>query len=332
LSPALVEALAQRVAAGEQSLVFLNRRGYAPVLHCTACGWKSGCPHCSAWRVFHKADRSLRCHHCGLAERVPRACPECGNLDIQPIGRGTERLEEQLALALPQARLARIDADSTRAKGALQARLAAVHAGEVDILVGTQMVAKGHDFRRITLVAALNADSALFSSDFRAPERLFALLLQAAGRAGRDASRAGHSQMWVQTFHPAHPLFAALRRHDYPAFAGQQLQEREAAGMPPFSFQALVRAEAREQAVAQGFLRAAGEASQALPDAAQVTVYPPVPMAMQRVANVERAQMVVESASRPALQRFLAGWQPMLQAQRVKGLIRWAVDVDPLAI
>jgi primosomal protein N' (replication factor Y) len=207
-----------------------------------------------------------------------------------------------------------------------------MHAGDVDVLVGTQMVTKGHDFRRITLVAALNADSALFSSDFRAPERLFSLLMQAAGRAGRDAAHAQASEMWVQTWHPRHPLFKALRSHDYPAFAAQQLKEREQAGMPPFGFQALLRAEARSQEAAQAFLRAASAAAAGLDGAQRVTLYSAVPMSIQRVANVERAQMLVESASRSALQRFLAAWQPMLQATREKGLIRWAVDVDPLAI
>ena len=339
-SPPLLEAIQQRIARGEQSLVFLNRRGYAPVLSCTACDWKSECLHCSAFRVFHKIDRTLRCHHCGFTERVPRACPSCGNVDIAPLGRGTERLEEQLGELLSDVRhrdgqpvrIARMDADSTRFKGALERQLAQMHAGDVDVLVGTQMVTKGHDFRRITLVAALNADSALFSSDFRAPERLFALLMQAAGRAGRDAAQAKASEMWVQTWHPRHALFTALRAHDYPAFAAQQLKEREQAGMPPFGFQALVRAEARTQEAAQAFLRAASAAAQALDAADRVTLYSAVPMSIQRVANVERAQMLVESASRSALQRFLAAWQPVLQATREKGLIRWAVDVDPLAI
>ena len=310
------------------------------MLACTACDWKSECPHCSAFRVFHKIDRTLRCHHCGYTERVPRACPACGNVDIAPVGRGTERLEEHLAELLAPvrrpdgqpARIVRMDADSTRLKGSLEVQLAQVHAGEVDVLVGTQMVTKGHDFRAITLVAALNADTALFSSDFRAPERLFSLLMQAAGRAGRDARQAAASEMWVQTWHPAHPLFSALRKHDYPAFAARQLAEREQATMPPFGFQALVRAEARTQEAAQAFLASVAEAGLALESAPQVTVYPPVPMAVQRVANVERAQMLVESASRPALQHFLAGWQPVLQATREKGMIRWAVDVDPLAI
>jgi primosomal protein N' (replication factor Y) len=334
LAPALRAAIEQRIARGEQSLLLLNRRGYAPVLHCGACGWKSGCPHCSAWRVFHKADRTLRCHHCGFAERVPRACPECGNLDLGAVGRGTEKLEEQMAALLPGARIARIDADTTRGAGALAERLAAVHAGDVDVLVGTQIVAKGHDFRRVTLVAAVNPDGALFSSDFRAPERLFALLMQAAGRAGRDAAQAAGSEMWVQTWHPQHALYRALVAHDYAAFAAAQLGERRAAGLPPFTHLALLRAEARDAAVADGFLRDAAEAAAALPEGDAVTIYPPVPPPLARVAGLERLQMLVESRSRSALQRFLAAWVPALHGVRRtrRGLARWAVDVDPLAI
>jgi primosomal protein N' (replication factor Y) (superfamily II helicase) len=340
----LLQALKDRIARSEQSMVFLNRRGYAPVLHCSDCEWKSECPHCSAFRVFHKIDRTLRCHHCGFTERVPRACPSCGSPDIRPMGRGTEKLEEHLAELLADVtrpdgtpvRIARIDADTTRLKGELEAQLAQVHAGEVDVLVGTQMIAKGHDFRRITLVATINTDSALFSSDFRAPERLFSLLMQAAGRAGRDAQSGAHSEMWVQTLHPTHPLFEALKRHDYPAFATRQLTEREQAGLPPFSFQALVRAEARTQETAQEFLTAASAEGAAMAGELGVTLYPAVPMTVQRVANVERAQMLVESASRAALQRFLSDWHQTLHAVRQgpqgKGLIRWAVDVDPLAI
>ena len=204
------------------------------------------------------------------------------------------------------------------------------------MLVGTQMVTKGHDFRHITLVAAVLPDSALFSSDFRAPERLFSLLMQAAGRSGRDAAYSARSEMWVQTHHPAHPLYEALKRHDYPAFAAQQLDERAGAALPPFSFQALVRAEARTQDGAQGFLQAASDAGAAQAQSLGVTLYPPVPMTIQRVANVERAQMLVESGSRVALQRFLAAWHDALHATREsehgRGLIRWAVDVDPLGI
>jgi primosomal protein N' (replication factor Y) len=330
----LREAIERRIGAGEQSLLLLNRRGYAPVLHCGACGWKSGCPHCSAWRVFHKADRTLRCHHCGFAERVPRACPDCGNLDIAPIGRGTEKLEEQLGTLFPGARIARIDADSARLKGALEAQLAAVHAGDVDVLVGTQMVAKGHDFRRITLVAAINPDGALFSSDFRAPERLFALLMQAAGRAGRDAAQAAKSEMWIQTWNPRHALYAALKAHDFAAFAASQLAERRAAGLPPFSHLALLRAEAKGADIAAAFLADAAAAAHGDAGADAVTIYPAVPPAVPRVADVDRLQMLVEATSRPALQRFLAGWLPSMHELRKqhKGLLRWAVDVDPLAI
>jgi primosomal protein N' (replication factor Y) (superfamily II helicase) len=334
LAPPLLDALRQRLARGEQSLVFLNRRGYAPVLHCADCGWKSECPHCSAWRVFHKHDRSLRCHHCGLSERVPRACPNCGNLDIQPIGRGTERLAEQLAEQLPTARIARLDADATRGKGALESTLASIHDGEVDILVGTQMITKGHDFRRITLVAAVNPDAALFSSDFRAGERQFALLMQAAGRAGRDATQAASSEMWVQTWHPGHALFASLRAHDYAAYAERLLSERRAAGLPPFAHLALLRAEARDAAVAQAFLRCAAEVAAVMPEGADVMIYPPVPPAVAKVADIQRMQMLAESASRARLQRFLTAWLPRLHELRggFKGLARWAVDIDPLAI
>ena len=346
LSAPLLAAMRERLGRQEQVLVLLNRRGYAPVLHCAECGWKSECPHCSAYRVFHKGDRTLRCHHCSLTQAVPRACPACGNQDIGVLGHGTEKVEELLAELLadvkrPDAsplRVARIDADSTRLKGELVKQLAQVHDGEVDVLVGTQMVAKGHDFRRVSLVVALNPDGALFSADFRAPERLFSLLLQAAGRAGRDAQLGATQtcEMWVQTFHPKHPVFEFLKRHDFAGFAAQQLQEREQAGLPPFSFQALLRAEARTQQAAQDFLNAAKALGEArLPgDAGGLSVYPAVPMSMQRVANVERAQMLVESPSRKYLQQFLAAWQEDLQQLRTqhKAVLRWAIDVDPLAI
>jgi primosomal protein N' (replication factor Y) len=353
LSTALIAAVQERIDRGEQSLLLLNRRGYAPVLQCGACSWKSACPHCSAWQVFHKVDRSLRCHHCGAAQRVPRACPDCGNLDLSAIGRGTERLEEQLPPLLrgrdgSPARILRIDADTTRHAGSLEAQLAQVHAGEVDVLVGTQMVAKGHDFRRVTLVAAVNPDGALFSSDFRAPERLFALLMQAAGRAGRDAQQAARSRMLIQTAYPMHPLVQALCRHDYEAYAASQLQEREAVGLPPYSHLTVLRVEARTVESAQAFLADAGAAATALleaggcPGAANeghavpghVTLYPAVPAPVARVADLERWQMLVESASRSALQALLREWSPQLLAmrQRHRAVVRWALDVDPLSL
>lgn len=349
-SPPLLAAITERVQKGEQSLILLNRRGFAPVLFCADCNWKSDCLHCSAHQVFHKGDRTLRCHHCGDTRRVPHACPECGNPDILPLGKGTEQLEEELERLLRNvqrpdgkpARIGRIDADTTKHKGALEEQLALVHSGEVDVLVGTQMVAKGHDFRRITLVTAVQPDGALFSSDFRAPERLFCLLMQAAGRAGRDASyisdQGSPPEMWVQSFEPQHMVYQALRHHDYPSFAKQQLRERQDAGMPPFAFQALVRADAKTQEAAQAFLRAATDAAQQgqLNPAGDVFLYPPIPMTVQRVANVERAQMLLEATDRRALQRFLHAWQPWLHWVRGqpqhKGIVRWLVDVDPLAL
>jgi primosomal protein N' (replication factor Y) len=347
VSAEVLAALQACMARGEQSLVFLNRRGYAPVLHCGACGWKSGCPHCSAWRVFHKSDRTLRCHHCGATQAVPKACPECGNLDLQAMGRGTEQLEEQLTQMLRHAdgrpaRILRLDADSTRQKGRLEGQLLAVHEGEVDVLVGTQMITKGHDFRCISLVVALNADQALFSQDFRAPERLFALLMQAAGRAGRNASLSQHSQMLVQTAHATHPLFAALLKHDYEAFAGQQLLERQQAGLPPFAHLVLLRCEAPKAQAALAFLEAAALALQQLPIPsewmAQVLVYPPIPMQIARIADMERAQMLVESPHRGVLLKLLPLWVDELNRLKLQAkgpdsrVARWALDIDPLAI
>ena len=349
-SPPLIDAITQRVQRGEQSLILLNRRGFAPVLFCADCNWKSDCPHCSAHQVFHKGDRTLRCHHCGFTQRVPFACPSCGNPDILPLGKGTEQLQEELERLLRNvqrpdgdpARVARIDADTTKAKGSLEEQLAQVHAGDVDVLVGTQMVAKGHDFRRITLVAAVQPDSALYSSDYRAPERLFCLLMQAAGRAGRDAqyvkAQGSHPEMWIQTHEPQNAVYTALRQHDYPDFAQKQLKERLDAGMPPYAFQAIVRADARSQEAAQAFLTAATQVARDanLPYLDEVFIYPPIPMAVQRVANVERAQMLLEATNRSALLRFLNAWQQYLHWLRGlpehKALVRWLVDVDPLSI
>ena len=329
IGQALDTAIRQRLQRGEQCLLFLNRRGYAPVLRCPDCGWMSDCPHCDAHLVFHRADRSLRCHHCGHHAAVPRACPGCGSLDLQPVGKGTQRVEEALALTYPGARIARIDADSTRRKGAAASRFDSVHAGEVDILVGTQMVTKGHDFQRVTLVAALNPDAGLFTHDPRGPERLFAQLMQAAGRAGRaPLHAAGPAEMLVQTEHPAHPLYRALAAHDYPAFARSELAERERGGMPPYAFQALLRAEHRDADAVQEFLLAAQQLAAPLAADSGVHLYPPVPAALARRADVHRMHMLLESAQRSALQQLLTRWRQQLAALRTR--VRWAVDVDPL--
>jgi primosomal protein N' (replication factor Y) len=310
--------------AGTQSLVFLNRRGYAPVVACDACGWLSRCPQCSTFTVFHKTDRSLRCHHCGFTERVPRACPTCGNQGLHGMGHGTQRVEEQLQELLPTARVMRIDRDSTRRRHSAEQAFDAVHAGDVDVLVGTQMIAKGHDFQRVALVVVLNPDAQLASHDFRAPERLFSTLVQVAGRAGRG----GHaSRVLLQTRFPAHPLFAALGRHDYAAFADGQLAERRAANMPPFTHQALLTAEARTMDGALGFLR---EARADAPPSDDVRVFDPVPMALQKLAGAERAQLLVEADRRGPLQAFLRVWLEGLRAKRSR--IRWQIEVDPQEI
>ncbi len=328
LTATLLAGLKLRLERGEQSLLYLNRRGYAPVIACEACGWVSNCTHCSAFMVLHKLDRRLRCHHCSGEMRIPRNCPTCGNIDLQPLGRGTQRVEEGLQQMFPQARILRIDADSTRLKGSAQAAFGAVHQGEVDILIGTQMVAKGHDFQNLTLVGVLNPDTALFSQDYRAAERLFAQLMQVAGRAGRRAQKeeGSPSEVWIQTRYPQHPLYAALMAHNYERFASGQLEERGQAGLPPFTYQALLRAEARELQIALEFLDAA---SQCL-EMQAVTMHDPIPMAMTRVANVERAQLLVESASRPALQAFLKAWLPLLRELRPR--VKWSLEVDPVDI
>ena len=323
LTSTLLAALRQRLERGEQSLLFLNRRGYAPVICCEACGWISDCTRCTAHMVLHRPERRLRCHHCSLEMRIPHACPTCGNIDLQPLGRGTQRVEEGLQAMFPQARLLRIDADSTRLKGSAQAAFDSVHRGEVDILIGTQMVAKGHDFKKLTLVGVLNPDTALFSQDYRASERLFAQLMQVAGRAGRAGLE---SEVLVQSRYCQHPLYGALMRHDYDRFAGDLLDERQQAALPPFMYQALLRAEAPELAVAIGFLE---QARDVLPSDA-VVINEPIPMTMTRVHNVDRAQLLVESQSRPALQAFLREWVEALRAMKTR--VRWSLEVDPVDI
>ena len=322
----LLRAIEDRLQRGEQSLVFLNRRGYAPVLACPACGWVSRCKRCAANLVLHLADRRLRCHHCGFENRVPKACPTCGNQDIHPFGRGTQRLEAWLQERFPQARVLRVDRDAVKSRKQWEAVLERIHGGEADILVGTQMLAKGHDFPKLTLVGVLGADSALFAADWRAPERLFAQLMQVAGRAGRAELK---GQVLIQTQYPDHPLFAALVAHDYPGFAKTQLQEREQAGFPPYAFQAMLRAEAPEMAAAIAFLTAAA-AAPVLREHEQVMVYDPVPMKMARLANLERGQLLIESFSRPALQACLPAWREAIERIRAPAKLRWHIEVDPL--
>ncbi|MCO5107371.1 MAG: primosomal protein N' [Burkholderiaceae bacterium] len=356
LAPESIEAIGAALARGEQALVFINRRGYAPVLACESCGWLSRCSDCSAYRVLHRVGAArparyrLVCHHCSAEQPVPRACPDCGNVDLTALGRGTQRLEEGLAELFPGHRIARLDRDVARTRGAAQKVIDAAHAGDVDILVGTQMLAKGHDFRRLTLVVAVDSDGGLFSSDFRAPERMFATLMQVAGRAGREPQRGEAAQrlgrVIVQTRFPDHPLFEYLARHDYAGFADAQLAERREVGLPPYRFQVLLRAEAVTQAEALAFLaqaRALGESllpsatpaglarasADSLRDGA-VALLDPVPMAMSRLAGRERAQLLIEASARPPLHAFLRAWLDGLRELRSQ--VRWQLDVDPLEI
>ena len=327
IGPPLVAAIEARLARGEQSLVFINRRGFSPSLLCSACGWQAGCARCSARLVVHRDAQELRCHHCAHVERLPRRCPECGNVDLLPIGHGTQRLEGALAARFPQARIARIDRDSTQRKGAFATIRDSVHAGEVDILVGTQMLAKGHDFPRLTLVGVLGADNALYSADFRATERLAALLFQVAGRAGR-ADLPG--EVIVQTDFPTHPLYTALAAHDYDGFALTLLAERRMTGLPPYGHLALLTAEAPKREDVDAFLGAARAAGQAAVRAGafELDVYPPVPAGLARRAGMERGQVLVQSVARAPLQQFLPQWRAAIEALPGRR-VRWALDVDP---
>ena len=323
LSEPLIKALDKCLAEKHQSLVFINRRGYAPALLCKACGWTAICQRCSSRLVVHLRDKKLCCHHCGHRENFPRACPHCGNQDIAPFGQGTQRVEETLAAHFPTARILRIDRDSIRRKNAWQNILHAIHAQEVDILVGTQLLAKGHDFPNLSLVGILNADSSLYSTDFRASERLFAQLMQVAGRAGR-ASVAGH--VLIQTEFPDHPLYHALQKHDYDVLAQTLLEERKTAGFPPFVYQAILRAEAHNIAIVLDFLKQA--ASLANPPRS-VELFDPVPAQMLRLKGLERAHLLIQSSSRRQLQAFMTEWYTRIDTLPAHK-VRWVLDIDPL--
>ena len=324
ISENLLREIKLHIDRHEQSLLFINRRGYAPVLMCTSCGWLSGCKHCAGKMVLHLKEQRLRCHHCGYQIRVPQACPSCGDADLHPVGSGTQRVESVLQERFPEARILRVDRDSTRNKRAWQAMREQINANEVDILVGTQMLAKGHDFPALTLVGVLNPDSALYSSDFRAPEKLFAQLVQVAGRAGR-ADKPG--EVIIQTAFPDHPLFRALQTHDFEGWAAAQLAERKMAGFLPFVYQAMLRAEGKVESEVYAYLNHARAAGIALQH--KVEILGVVPAALPRRANHLRAQLLIQAESRKTLQQFLRAWQDSLDALPAQKL-RCSLDVDPL--
>ncbi len=325
LSHPLRMAIADRLAKGEQSLLFLNRRGFAPALLCHVCGWVAPCRRCDAKLTLHRQRSKLLCHHCGAEQEIPERCLQCTSLDLRPLGQGTERVEAALAKFFPKARIERVDRDTTRRKGALEAVFARVEAGEADILVGTQMLAKGHDFPNVTLVGVINADQGLYSADFRAPERLFQQILQVAGRAGR-ADKPG--EVLIQSWHPQHPLLKALERHDYLSFADYALAERRMADYPPFSYLALFRAESPKNGAALAFLRTARALAGAPP--AGVRLMDPVPAPMERRAGRWRAQLLVQAAQRRLLQAFLSAWMRRLAQVKEARRVRWSLDVDPV--
>lgn len=324
ISNALKLAITDRLTRGEQSLLFINRRGYAPVLHCSACAWVAPCARCSSRLVVHLRQKRLRCHHCGHTQKMPLQCPSCGNVDLHPTGQGTQRLEDTLNEIFPSARILRVDRDSMRNRNALKKMAEQVHANEVDILVGTQMLAKGHDFPNLTLVGVIEADQALFSPDFRAAEKLFAQLMQVAGRAGR-AAKAG--EVLIQTNFPDHELFHALKRQDYAEFANAQLQERKMAHFPPYCHEVLVRAEASQFNLVMDFLNQAERMARAIGE--DVIIYSPMRPTLERLNGMERGQLLIQADQRSSLQVFLRSWVPMLRAMDIAAKVRWSVDVDP---
>jgi primosomal protein N' (replication factor Y) (superfamily II helicase) len=327
LSTPAMQAMEQHLKAGGQVIVFLNRRGYAPSLFCNACGWVAPCAHCDARMTLHRRAQQLRCHHCGAHGPVPVICGACGQ-PLNPVGQGTERVEETLARLFPEAPLARLDRDTASARGAVQTVLDRVHSGEARILIGTQMLTKGHHFPEVSLVVILDADQGLFASDFRATERLAQTITQVAGRAGRE-TRAG--EVLIQTEFPEHPLLNRLLTEGYEGFAVGALEERREAGWPPFSRLAMLRAEAKDGVGLDAFLRAAGDSGGLLNEAA-VKVLGPAPALIARRADHFRAHLLIETAARSTLQRFLKNWLPQVEKLPGPPGLRWSIDIDPLEV
>ena len=327
LAEPLLKVMEKHLKRGEQVLVFLNRRGYAPMLQCHQCGWVGGCLRCDARLTFHREEWQLRCHHCGAETPAPRTCPNCGAVTLRPKGSGTERLEQALMKRFPNHPLVRIDRDNTRKRGALDALLNEIRSGQAQILVGTQMLAKGHDFPEVTLVVVVNVDQGLYGADFRDPERLAQLLVQVAGRAGR-ATKPG--QVLLQTHNPDHPLLHTLLTGGYPAFATVALAERTQAEWPPFSALAILRAEATKREPPLAFLQEARDLAITLIIDGIVQVYGPLVAPMERRAGLYRAQLLLQSARRIDLQKFLNNWVPALETLPTYRRARWSLDVDPI--
>jgi primosomal protein N' (replication factor Y) len=326
LSEPLVMAMDRHLQRGGQVLLFLNRRGFSPVLLCHACGWVAECKRCDARMTLHQRYAELRCHHCGSQRPVDRFCPSCGSSELVGIGEGTERIEQALRERFPAHPVLRIDRDTTRRKGELEAALAEARSGQARILLGTQMLAKGHHFPAVTLVAVLDADQGLFSVDFRASERLAQLIIQVAGRAGR-ADKPG--EVLIQTHHPEHPLLQLLVEQGYPAFAEAALEERQEALLPPYASMALLRAEATRADYPRDFLLAARQLAEPLVQAS-LQLWGPVAAPMERRAGRYRAQLMFQATDRMALQQLLRKLVPLLESEKQARRVRWSIDVDPV--
>ncbi len=344
ITKTLANAISKNLREKKQSLILINRRGYAPVLSCGACTWLSKCQQCSSYMVLHKAGALtkksvLSCHHCGLAKPIPTHCPDCGNADLKTLGQGTQKIEDSIGEMWSGARVLRVDTDASRSSKNTEDLFQEIHEGKVDIVVGTQMIAKGHDYQNIGLVGVLDADGRLFSQDFRAAERLFAQLVQVAGRAGRSGKddQAG-GDIYIETQYPESAVFQYLLRHDVDGFLSHTANERQEAGLPPFSYQALVHAEAKslDKAIQflsalKGYLKSHGHIS------AGLRAYDPVPKAIMRVAGTERAQLLIEADSRKQLQEVLEVVDRELRDNsqgRISktGRVRWLIERDPIAI
>ena len=336
ISEYLLNELQNNIEQGRQSIIYINRRGYSPVLNCQACGWLSDCVKCSAHMVLHKITehkKNLCCHHCGIMKLVPKACPDCGNTDLSPLGKGTQKIEEFLSERFPKAKILRIDADTTRAKGSAESLFSEIHDGDADIIVGTQMIAKGHDYQSVSLVGVIDADASLFSQDFRASERLFAQLMQVSGRAGRSEG-AGESKVVIQTNYPEAPPYKYLRNADVDGFLEEIKNERQLVGLPPFSYQALVHGEHKTLVQAIDMLKDAAQLARSdkiWP--ANVMLSDVIPRAMMRIAGKERAQMLVESESRQDLQKSIEILQHYLtEAHTKRKGVGWYIERDPINI
>ncbi len=326
LSEPLINKIHEHVDSGGQALLFLNRRGYAPTLLCHDCGWTSQCQRCDAHMTLHQASGRLRCHHCGSERRPDSHCPACGSADLRPIGQGTERTEEALQRLFPDKRIARIDRDTTRRKGAMEQKLKDAESGRDQILLGTQLLAKGHHFPNLSLVAVLDSDQGLFSADFRSAERMAQLIMQVSGRAGR-ADRAG--EVLIQTHHPEHELLQYAVRQDYPALSRYLLQERQTAQWPPYSYLAMLRAEATQQSMPIQFLRDAVTCASDIPGSDKVMLLGPVAAPMEKRAGRYRAQLLLQSPERADLHGLISAWLPQIEQLKSSRKVRWSLDIDP---